>query len=103
MVALFTFATSVSASKNREPHSPSGKYQFSLADIQNTVRSALLKADNKILELRNQQVINDIASLYFKDYLDGIAAYNEVVPQAVDIVESYKTELVNAYVLKEFK
>ena len=101
---LFIFTTPVAAMiNNREPYSPSGKYKFSLRDIQRTVRSALEKADNKILELSDQQVLHGIASLYFKDYLDSIAAYNDEVPQTFDMVEAYKTELVIAYVLKEFK
>lgn len=90
-------------SSNRELNSPSGKYVFTLKDIQETVRAALYKADDVIASLEKSQEIQQIAYLFFKDYLETIGSYNEIQPQTVDLIESYKTELVNAFVLKEFK
>jgi len=100
---FWIFSGFSAAESNREPDSPSGNYKFSLIDIQETVRSALFKASTKIAELTTQNEITGVAQLYFHDYLQKIASYNQVAPQTVDLVESYKTDLVNAFVLKEFK
>ena len=102
--ALFwCFSFQTFAKNNREPDSPSGNYKFSLQDIQETVRMAVYKADAVIKELSVQGETEAVAELYFKDYLQKIASYNQYSPQTVDIIESYKTDLVNAFVLKEFK
>jgi hypothetical protein len=104
MFAIFwTASSSLNARENREPNSPSGEYKFSLNDIQETVRAALEKADEEINLLSELGELEEVAYLYFQDYLEKIASYNEVSPLTVDLLESYKTDLVNAFVLKEFK
>ena len=95
--------TGLTKADNREPDSPRGNYQFSLADIQKTVRNALIKANDEINMLTELQEIEEVAQLYFASYLNKIASYNVLNPQVVNLVESYKTELTNAFVLKEFK
>ncbi len=105
IVLLFFFCASLglNANENREPNSPKGDYKFSLKDIQKTVRTALERADEEIKLLIELGELEGVSYLYFQKYLQKIASYNEVAPQTVDLVESYKTELVNAFVLKEFK
>lgn len=88
---------------NREPNSPAGKYQFSLRDIQSTVREAVARADQILGCLEKQGDLEAVAALYFDDYLSDIASYNYVRPHAADYIEAYKNELVNAVVLKTFK
>jgi hypothetical protein len=102
-VLLCFFAFQILAKNNREPDSPRGTYKFSLQAIQDTVRAALFKANTEIKLLSDQGIIEAIAQLYFQDYLHKIASYNLHMPQTVDLIESYKTDLVNAFVLKEFK
>jgi hypothetical protein len=103
LTLLLIFSFSVLANDKQEPDSPPGNYRFSLSDIQKTVRQALVKADRtiKLLEINNE--LEDVAAYYFDDYLEKIASYNENSPKLVNLAESYKTDLTNAYVLKEFK
>lgn len=101
--ALFLASSLNLMANNREPYSPSGNYKFSLNDIQTTVREALIKADKTILEIATTGEIDSIAQLYFNQYLNKISTYNISPVKTVDLVEAYKTELVNAFVLKEFK
>lgn len=88
---------------NQEPHSPKGNYLFTLQDIQSAVRAGVIKADDEIALLMQRGELDAVANLYFQDYLAKIHSYNEGYPQTVNLAESYKTELVNAFVLKEFK
>jgi hypothetical protein len=104
LCAIFLTASwALNANRNREPYSPAGDYKFSLKDIQDTVRKAVKKADEEIQLLSEMEELNKIAHLYFRGYLEKIGSYNEIEPQIVNIEEAYKTELVNAFVLKEFK
>lgn len=103
MMAFLYGAFGFANSNNREPDSPKGNYQFALGDIQKTVRNALIKANDEINLLIELGELEAVAHIYFSDYLSKIASYNNFYPETVDMVESYKTELTNAFVLKEFK
>lgn len=103
MMAFLYTALSFANSANREPDSPKGDYKFALGDIQESVRKALIKANDEINLLIELGELEAIARVYFADYLNKIASYNNFYPETVDLVESYKVELTNAFVLKEFK
>lgn len=99
-----TDRTDRSASEmRREPLSPSGKYRFMLKDIQEATRAGVLNAEKQIQEIESKGDLHDIALLYFKDYLDKIASYNNNYPDTLDIDEAFRTELVIAHTLKAFK
>jgi hypothetical protein len=100
---LLVFSWSVVGMDKREPNSPKGDYQFSLKEIQATVRDAVILAEKRIAKLQEENILADIAEAYFHNYLDNIGKYNQHYPLVEGRVEAYKTDLVNAYVLAVFK
>ena len=100
---LWSGGSAQDVTSKKEPDSPQGHYYFSLQDIKMSTRQGVMAAENQIKMIETKGHLHQIAAIYFKDYLDSIAKYNDNYPQTIDIDEAFRTELVIAHTLKAFK